>query len=270
MKKYFVVLVLAVAALWVTGCIISATPSGDVVMKPCQTQVFSIVDLARDPKTYQWTLDGTPIPGVIGDSFEYKPTCSDVGVHMLSVTILWATHTWQVTVEDCPSQWDNLFARVRGGCTGWEMAVGTQPVDGSNPAHQWADLGANQVWDSNTTYTFTFAYHADTGLATFQVGGYNLLTTKDVGFVGYGFNVVKIVGIGRSGGSIDLSNLVFNSAPQPAFHIGGGLWQELPLHSGSYLDDIEISGDFVLQGDYYGMSELTKFQIELWSACLQK
>jgi hypothetical protein len=264
---YLITLIFIVAIL--SGCIISFSPAGDVTLNPCETKVFSVVDLAQNPKMYEWTLDGNPIPGALGNSYEYKPTCTDVGVHELAVTICCDTHKWNVTVADCPASKDNLFARVRGGNTGWEMAVGTQPVDGSNPAHQWADLGAGQIWNGSSTYHFTFSYHAATGLAIFQVGGYSLLTTNDVGFAGFSFNVVKITGKGTAGGSIDLSNLVFNGTPQPDIHIEGD-WVEVPLNSGAYLDTIEVSGDFVIHGDYYGMSERTKFQVELLSDCLKK
>ena len=251
----------------VSGCITSFSPTSDVVMKPCETNLFSIVDIAPNPKVYEWTFDGNPIPGAVGNSYEYKPTCTDVGVHELKVNICCDSHTWNVTVADCPASKDNLFARVRGGSSGWDMAVGTQPVDGSNPAHQWADLGGGQIWNGSTTYSFTFNYSASTGLETFQVGGYSMLTSHDVGFAGIGFNIVKITGKGTSGGSIDLSNLVFNGTPQSDIHIEGN-WVETLLHSGSYLDNINISGNFVVHGDYYGMSERTKFQVELMSGCL--
>ena len=74
-------------------------------MDPYQTQKFSVVDLAQNPKQYIWELDGQVIPGVIGNSYEYTPACSDVGVHTLKVTITWASHTWKITVNPCPGEW---------------------------------------------------------------------------------------------------------------------------------------------------------------------
>ena len=74
-------------------------------MDPYQTQKFSVVDLAQNPKQYLWELDGQVIPGVIGKDYEYTPVCSDVGVHTLKVTITWASHTWKITVNPCPGEW---------------------------------------------------------------------------------------------------------------------------------------------------------------------
>ena len=74
-------------------------------MDPYQTQKFSVVDLAQNPKQYIWELDGQVIPDVIGKSYEYTPVCSDVGVHTLKVTIAWDSHTWKITVNPCPGEW---------------------------------------------------------------------------------------------------------------------------------------------------------------------
>jgi hypothetical protein len=104
MKKSSLFLVFAIFSALLSGCILSARP-GDVVMDAYETQQFSVIDLAQNPKQYIWELDGQVIPGAMGDSYEYTPDCGDEGVHTLKVTISWDSHTWNITVRPCPEEW---------------------------------------------------------------------------------------------------------------------------------------------------------------------
>lgn len=90
-------------SLWMSGCIISAYP-GNVTLCPYESQTFSVKDLAENPKVYEWSLDGVVISGATGSSYTYTALPTDVGTHTLTVKILWDSHTWTITVNDC-AQW---------------------------------------------------------------------------------------------------------------------------------------------------------------------
>lgn len=100
MQRALVFLALACVSLWLSGCIISAWP-GDVTLCPHESQTFTVKDLAKNPKAYEWSFDGVPIAGVTGPTYTYTALPTDVGTHTLTVKILWDSHTWKITVNDC-------------------------------------------------------------------------------------------------------------------------------------------------------------------------
>jgi hypothetical protein len=104
MKRSLSFLGLILFAAILSGCITSMTPKGDQTLCPAESMIFSVTDLAQDPKVYEWTLDGAPISGAIGNSYTYTPTASDVGSHKLKVQILWDSRTWNIEVPDC-AEW---------------------------------------------------------------------------------------------------------------------------------------------------------------------
>jgi hypothetical protein len=172
------------------------------------------------------------------------------------------------TVSAIPTT-DHLKARVRGGNTNWEAAILSEPVTPAS-TYDTGDLGPDNFWPG-TRMAFDFEYHSSTGIATFDVGSFSL-TTPDLGLLGYGFNNVDLVMIARDGGTLSIGNVFLNGdqylfpGSSPGFTaLDGGGWNTFSLSSGTLLEDIVISGIFNLTNDYYGMEELTKFQIELYN-----
>jgi hypothetical protein len=101
MKRSLSYLGLILFAIMLGGCIVSTTPKGDQTLCPGESMTFSVVDMSQDPKAYEWTLDGVPIIGAIGDSYTYTPTASEVGSHKLKVQVSWDSHTWNIEVPNC-------------------------------------------------------------------------------------------------------------------------------------------------------------------------
>jgi hypothetical protein len=101
MKRSLLFIWLILFATMLSGCITSMTPKGDQTLCPAESMTFSVIDMAQDPKVYEWTLDGVPILGATGKSYTYTPTASEVGSHKLKVQISWDSRTWNIEVPNC-------------------------------------------------------------------------------------------------------------------------------------------------------------------------
>lgn len=106
MKRYAIGLaILAVMTVWLSGCVLSHSPSAaTVTIKVGDEQTFSVTGMLNG--AYTWYLNGNPIPGVAGSSYSYTAVLENLGANTLTVT----THdringktlsvAWTVNVEN--------------------------------------------------------------------------------------------------------------------------------------------------------------------------
>ena len=104
MKKHVLFILVLIFAAILDGCIVKATPDQrtTVVINPGSTQIFSVLPGAKS--TYIWSLDGTTIAGAHHNNYSYTPTSSEIGTHILAVSMClqWSTKTtvWTIRVVE--------------------------------------------------------------------------------------------------------------------------------------------------------------------------
>lgn len=157
---------------------------------------------------------------------------------------------------------DNMSARVRGTISGnWEVALGDS-VGGSS----FVSTTGDDPWVGTNTYNFSLKYSSATGLATFNVAGTGfasaLLTSVDYDIDGWGFTGIDLGLKTRAATTLALSNLVLNGNSIGGY-TGTTTYVTNSLYSGSVLSDIDLTGNFVMTGDYIGNGEGTKFDLYL-------
>ena len=106
MKRYAIVLaILSIMTVWLSGCIISSSPSTSAVtIKVGDAQTFAVTGVLNGP--YTWYLNGNPIDGVTGASYTYTAVLENLGANTLMVVTQDklsgkdVSKQWTVTVVD--------------------------------------------------------------------------------------------------------------------------------------------------------------------------
>lgn len=168
---------------------------------------------------------------------------------------------------------DNLNARVKGWQSGnWGVALGDRVgTVGNNPeGDAWfVSKAGDAPWVGTNTYSFSLKYSAASGLATFQVDGTgytsSLLTTPDYDIAGKGFTGIDLGLVERATTTLSITDLLLNGN---AIGTAGGYsgttsYTTNALYTGAVLGDIDLTGKFVMTGDYVGNNEGTKFDLYL-------
>jgi hypothetical protein len=165
---------------------------------------------------------------------------------------------------------DNMAARVKGQQPGnWEIGLGDRVgTVGNNPeGDPWfVNTNGDDPWVGTNTYDFSLKYSSATGLATFLVSGTGftstLLTTPDYDIDGYGFTGIRLGLVTRAATTLTLSDLFLNGSSIGGY-TGTTAYTTNALYTGSVLSDIDLTGKFVMTGDYSGNNEGTKFDLYL-------
>jgi hypothetical protein len=165
---------------------------------------------------------------------------------------------------------DNLNARVKGWQTGnWGVALGDRVSEVGNNADgdAWfVSKPGDAPWVATNTYSFSLKYSSVTGLATFQVDGTGytstLLTTPDYDIEGMGFTGIDLGLQQLSTTTLTISDLVLNGSAIAGYG-GSTSYVTNALYTGAVLGEIDLSGKFVMTGDYVGNNEGTKFDLYL-------
>jgi hypothetical protein len=159
---------------------------------------------------------------------------------------------------------DNMAARVRGTVPGnWEIGLGDS-VGGSS----FVNTTGDDPWVGTNTYDFSLKYSSATGLATFLVSGTGftstLLTTPDYDIDGWGFTGIDMGLRTRATTQLTLSNLILNgSSIGSSSYSGGTTYMTNSLYAGSVLSEIDLTGQFIMTGDYSNNGESTRFDLYL-------
>ena len=160
---------------------------------------------------------------------------------------------------------DNMSARVRGQVAGnWEIGLGDQV----GVAGGAVTTNGDDPFVGTNTYTFTLNYSSATGLANFQVAGTGftstLLVSPDYDIDGFGFSGIDLGLRSRvSPVTLTLSNLILNGSSIGGTYNGTTTYTTYGLYAGPALSNINLTGQFVMTGDYSGNGESTKFDLYL-------
>jgi hypothetical protein len=177
---------------------------------------------------------------------------------VLALTVGAATTAQAVLIND------NMSARVRGTIAGnWEVALGDS-VGGAS----FVNTTGDDPWVGTNTYNFSLKYSSATGLAEFQVAGTGftstLLTSPDYDIDGWGFSGIDLGLKTRTNTTLTLSDLILNGgAIGSSSYNGTTTYATNALYAGSVLSEIDLTGKFVMSGDYIGNGEGTKFDLYL-------
>lgn len=166
---------------------------------------------------------------------------------------------------------DNMSVRVKGMQPGnWEIGLGDRVGTVGNNAEgdPWfVSANGDDPWVGTNTYNFSLKYSSATGLATFQVSGTGftstLLTTPNYDINGWGFTGIDLGLQSRATTTLALSNLFLNGNSIGGSYNGATTYATNALYSGSVLSEIDLTGQFVMTGDYSGNNEGTKFDLYL-------
>lgn len=166
---------------------------------------------------------------------------------------------------------DNMSVRVKGMQPGnWEIGLGDKVGTAGNNLDgvPWfVSTNGDDPWLGTNTYNFTLNYSSATGLADFQVTGTGftsaLLTSPDYGISGFGFTGIDLGLVRRSAATLTLSNLSLNGNSIGGTYSGTTSYATNVLYAGSVLSNIQLTGQFVMTGDYSGNNEGTKFDLYL-------
>jgi hypothetical protein len=160
---------------------------------------------------------------------------------------------------------DDMSVRVKGWQSGnWGVGLGDQVGTSGGFVQAFGD----NPWVATDIYSFSLTYSAGTGLATFTVNGsgYNsVLTSADYGINGYGFSGITLGLKDRDTTGLTLSNLTLNGSLIGSYE-ATTTYTTYTLYTGSLLNDITLTGQFVMTGDYSGNNEGTKFDLNLTGA----
>jgi hypothetical protein len=123
------------------------------------------------PLGYQWTLDGTNLPGQTSNSITItNVTQSDLGDYAVAVSDIFTTNYSSIATL---SMYPFILTPFTGAVTYWGTNISFE-VDawGTGPlTYQWYDNGIAVVAATNNTLNFTNIQFTDAGLYTVVVGG---------------------------------------------------------------------------------------------------
>jgi hypothetical protein len=104
-RKAILLAMLSIMAIWLSGCILSSSPSTSAVtIKVGDAQTFEVTGFLNGP--YTWSWNDNPISGVTIESYTYTAILADKGDNILKVSTkdklngTTATVQWKVTVVD--------------------------------------------------------------------------------------------------------------------------------------------------------------------------
>jgi hypothetical protein len=107
MKRNAILLaMLSIMAIWLSGCILSSSPAGDVTVKLTtgESQKFTVVGQYNGP--YSWYINDAPITGEASASYTYLAISADIGDNIIRVETTdklsgaLLSRQWSVTVID--------------------------------------------------------------------------------------------------------------------------------------------------------------------------
>ncbi len=84
--------------------IVSVSPENETIyMNIESTQSFS-VEVSPASPSFEWILDGNPVPGATENTYDYSTTPADAGDHTLTIAVtapeIAGSHTWNIEVRD--------------------------------------------------------------------------------------------------------------------------------------------------------------------------